>query len=123
TPTEYRATVKVAPDVPPHSATVRAFSPVSGISASIGPGVVIGGRMEWTMEAATGWKVVARSPAAKACNGASGEDPYDMQFFRKGETAPFETRTAKGTYSMFGSEEYFEISDEPAGGSPAQQKY
>ena len=123
TPTEYRATVKVAPDVPPHSATVRAFRPVSGITASIGPGVVIGGRMEWTIEAANGWKVVARSPAAKACNGASGEDPYDMQFFRKGETAPFETRTAKGTYSMFDSEEYFEISDEPAGGSPAQQKY
>ncbi len=117
TATEYRATVKVAPEYPPHSAGVVAISPVSGISSFSSPGVSVGGKMEWIMEAGNGWKVVARSPADRKCAQGDHQDPYQVQFFRKGETAPFQTRSAKGSFTASNATESFTIEGEdPLGG-------
>jgi hypothetical protein len=116
TATEYRASVKVAPDYPPHTAAVLAISPVSGISAYSSPGVAVSGRMEWNMEAANGWKIVAKSPADWKC-GERGQDSYEVQFFRKGEAKPFETRSAKGEFTQSTLTEYFTVEGENALGS------
>src|SRR5215467_10248684 len=87
---EYHATVKVAPDIGPQSAEVIAITPVTGITARQLGAVAIGGRYEWNLEAANGWRIVARSPANKTCDGRSASDVYTVEFFRKGETAAFE---------------------------------
>lgn len=121
TPAEYRASVKVAPGIPPHAAPVVAISPVSGISTYSNPGVAIGGKAEWDMEAANGWKVVARSPAGKTCGGPFREDTYVVQFFRKGEPAPFATRSARAQYSASSSTEYFTLGyEDPSADSQAK---
>lgn len=122
TPAEYRATVKVAPNVPSHTAPVVAISPVSGISATATPGVAVGARTEWVMEAANGWRVVARSPAVRPCGGTNYQDPYEVEFFRKGDTAPFEKRTATGSYADYNSTESFSISQMEASAVNNQQR-
>jgi hypothetical protein len=95
TPTEYRATVQVAAGTGPQSAGVWAMTQVSGIVTRQSPGIAIGGRYRWEMAGANGWKVVAVAPTNKACGGPSNaEDQYDLSFYRKGETAPFEKRQA-----------------------------
>jgi hypothetical protein len=120
TPTEYRATVKVMPNIAPHTAPVVAISPVSGITTHSHPGVAIGGRTEWIMDAANGWRIIARSPANKACGGTNNRDEYDVEFFRKAETSPFEKRTATGHYEDSSSTEYFTISQ--TGGAEVDQQ-
>jgi hypothetical protein len=123
TGTEYRATVRIAPNIPPHNAQVIAISPVSGISDHNSPGVLIGGRTEWDMQAANGWRIVARSPANKRCDGTSAEDAYQVQFFRKGETAAFETRSARGHYEAYDSTEYFTIGDMDTSAASQQERF
>jgi hypothetical protein len=115
TATEYRATVKVAPDIPPQHADVIAITPVTAISArSTSGGVTIGGRFEWNLEAANGWRIAARSPANKVC-GKPAEDVYSMEFFRKGETAPFQKLEARHDYSLYEGVSRFSITQPVAG--------
>ncbi len=92
---EYRATLRAAAGIGPQTAALMAISPVSGITTRHDRAAVVGGRYEWTMEAANGWKIVARSAGEKAC-GAPGpaDDPYEVLFYRKGEANPFEKRAA-----------------------------
>ena len=107
TPTEYRATLKAAPGIGPESATVVAYTPVSGISARQDSAVVVGGRYEWNLEATNGWKVVARSQRAQPCGTKSSDgDPYDVLFFRKGETNPFQKTTATLRFNLYDSSNY-----------------
>ncbi|HLK48599.1 MAG TPA: hypothetical protein VKT49_10720 [Bryobacteraceae bacterium] len=115
---EYRAAVKVAPDIGPQTAEVIAITPVTGITARQLGALAIGGRFEWNLEAANGWKIVARSPANKTCDGRASEI-YAVEFFRKGETTPFEKREGKLTYSIYEGVNRFALSqaDPAAGGA------
>ena len=114
---EYRATVKVAPDIGPQTAEVIAITPVTGITARQLDAVAIGGRYEWNLEAANGWKIVARSPANKACDGRPSE-VYAVEFFRKGETTAFEKREGKLAYSIYEGVNRFTLSQsDPAEGN------
>ena len=112
---EYRATVKVAPDIGPQTAEVIAITPVTGITARQLEAVSIGGRFEWSLEAANGWKIVARSPANKTCDGRSTSEVYEVEFFRKGETTPFEKREGKLTYSIYEGVNRFALSQPEPG--------
>ena len=114
---EYRATVKVAADIGPQTAEVIAISPVTGITARQLGALAIGGRFEWTLEAANGWRIVARSPANKACDTRTASDVYAVEFFRKGEATPFEKREGKLTYSIYEGVNRFSLSQsDPAAG-------
>jgi hypothetical protein len=106
---EYRATIKVAPDIGPQTAEVIAITPVTGITVREPRGIAIGGRFEWYMESANGWTIVARSPANNACGAPSTQDVYAMEFFRKGESAPFEKREAKLYFSLYEGVNRFNI--------------
>lgn len=111
---EYRATVKAAPGMGPQSAALTAITPVTCISVRQDRAVTVGGKYEWVMESGNGWKIVARSPADTACGGkTNAEDTYDMQFFRKGESTPFEKRTATLYHSIYERTNYrFSISQQ-----------
>jgi hypothetical protein len=110
---EYRATLKAAVGVGPQSAALKAFSPVTNIMAYHDGAAAIGGIFEWNMDAANSWKVVARPQAGNACSLESGGQPYDMSFFKTGETNPFEKRNATLYYNAFDREGYaFTISQE-----------
>jgi hypothetical protein len=98
---EYHATVKVAPDIGPQTADLMAITPVTGITARHVGAAVIGGRFEWNLEAANGWKVVLRSPATRVCDGRTASEVYAAEFFRKGETGAFEKREARLSYSIY----------------------
>ena len=88
---EYRATLKVAPGIGPQTAALMAISPVSGISTRKERAAVVGGKYEWIMESANGWKIVARSAGDRPCGStAPAEDPYEVLFYRKGEASPLE---------------------------------
>jgi hypothetical protein len=114
TPTEYRATLKVPPGAGPQTASVTVVSPVSCISARQDAVVVVGGKYEWTMNAANGWKVVARPAGGKACpEKNSAGQPYEVQFYRPGQAAPFERRSATLYFSMYDRMNYrFSVSQE-----------
>jgi hypothetical protein len=102
TPTEYHATVKIAPGIGPQSAGLIAVTPVTGITARTDQAISIGGKYEWKIEAANGWKILARSPATKACGGkSSAGDVYEMLFYRQGEANPFTKRKATLYFSVF----------------------
>ncbi len=124
TPTEYRATLKAAPGTGPETASVRVITAATCLTAQAERAAIIGGRYEWTMDAANGWRVVARSAGAKACGGeGSARDPYEVQFFRKGETAPFEKRSAELSFSLYDSTNYrFNVEQQSGGAQSAQQK-
>lgn len=110
---EYHATLKAAAGVGPQTAAVRAFSPVTAITAYHERAAAIGGRYQWDMDAANSWRVVARPQAGNACGEESGGQAYDVSFFKKGEADPFEKRTATLYYNAFGRENYaFTISQQ-----------
>ncbi len=124
TATEYRATLKAAPGTGPETASVRAITAATCITAQADRAAVVGGKYEWTMDAANGWRVVARATSSRPCGGNSnaGEE-YEALFFRKGETTPFEKRGATLRFSVFDSSNYrFSISQEPAASRNAQQE-
>jgi len=100
TPTEYRATIKAAPGIGPQSANLKVITPVTAITAQQNDAAVIGGRYEWTMNAANGWRVVAQSPTGDSCGPAAGQG-YNMQFFKSGEATPFEKRNATLNHSIY----------------------
>ena len=113
---QYRATVKAAAGAGSQTAAVMAIAPVSCITARAARAVTIGGKFEWILDAANGWRMVARTPADRTCPAqSSGDDTYDMTFYRKGETNPFEKRKATLYYDSYSATNYrFSISqDDP----------
>ena len=114
TATEYRATLKAAPGIGPQTADLQAISPVTAITTRSDRAATVGGKYEWTLDSGNGWKIVARSPADKACpTKPSAQDTYEMAFYRKGEANPFEKRTATLYFSVHDSTNYhFVISQE-----------
>ena len=127
---EYRATLKAAPGLGPETAAVTAITPVSGISTRMDPAVGIGGRYEWTMNAANGWKVVARSAGNPVCGSgpSSSGGAYELTFFHKDEAAPFEKRNATLHFSLYDQNNYsFSIDSQNTmgglpGGDPQQMQ-
>jgi len=109
---EYRATVKAAPGIGPQSAGVRALTPGSCTQMQQSNAVVVGGRYEWTMTSANGWKIIARAQG-QPCERRSGDPAYEVSFYRNGESNPFEKRSATLYYSMYEKTNYsFNISRE-----------
>jgi hypothetical protein len=121
----YHATIRIAPGIGPQTASITGITPATCLSVRSPDAIVIGGRYEWTMNAANGWKIVARSPAGQPCEGkASAGIPYELSFYRNGESAPFEKRQAKLTYSMWDSQNYqFSISQEDPGLNAGMQDF
>ncbi len=121
---EYRATVKAAPGIGPMNASVVAISPVTGLTTRQDNALSVCGAFEWTIQASNGWKVVARPDAgAKTCAAEpgrfAGAGPYSVAFYRPGESAPFESRSAKLYYSMYERQNYrfaIEAKDETEAG-------
>jgi hypothetical protein len=113
---EYRATVKAAAGTGSQTAAVLAITPLTCLTARAERAGTVGGKYEWVLDAASGWRIVARSPSNKACPAPSaGDDTCDIFFYRKGETHPFETRKATLYYAPYSSTNYrFNISqDDP----------
>lgn len=126
TPAEYRATLKVADGIGPQTAALVAVSPVSCITAREDNAVTVGGKYEWNLEASNGWKIVGRSPAAKPCGspGRRGDEAYELQFYKKGEAAPFETRTATLSYSQYEKTNHrFSISRDNTAAMPGMENF
>jgi hypothetical protein len=96
TANQYRATVKAMAGIGPETVSLAVINPVTAQMARALNAVKMGGRYEWTMAAANGWKVVARSQTANQCDAAGNR--YDVSFFRPGESAAFEKIT--GTLSF-----------------------
>ena len=104
---EYHATVKAAAGMGPQTATLMAMTPVTCLTARHDAAVSVCGKFEWTLDAANGWRVVARSPAGKTCGGNNNQqDTYDLTFFRKGETKPFESRQGTLNFSVYDATNY-----------------
>ena len=109
----YRLTLKAAAGTGPQTANVTALTPTCR-SARADNAVVVTGKYEWVMNAANGWKIVARSPSGKSCGGPpTPGDPYDLAFYRQGETTPFERRGATLYFSVYEDTNYrFNVSNE-----------
>jgi len=116
---EYRATLKAPAGAGPQTAALVAISPVTCITARQSAAVKIAGSYEWTMNAANGWKVIARPAAANGCSSGSESDRYDVLFYRNSETQPFEKRTATLYHSPYEQTNYRFTIDEPQAGAPA----
>jgi hypothetical protein len=112
---QYKATVKVAPGIGPRNVEVWAMLP-SMRSARSGMGAKIGGRYEWTFDASNGWRIVARSRAGAACGTqGGGQQQYEVEFFRKGETTAFKKRLGSVTYDAYNSEYDFRLEEDVMG--------
>lgn len=119
----YRATVKAAPGVGPQTAGVLVMSPLTGMSVTHQRAAVIGGNFEFRLQAANGWKVVAKPVAGPAC-GERGSDgmAYEALFYRNNEPNPFEKRGAALHFSLWDTTPYrFTISQDDAKLASAQQ--
>lgn len=113
TGTAWRATVKVAQGIGPQTAAIVAISPVTGIMARKDFAAIVASRTEWALDAANGWRIVARSAGEVNCGrSANGEFPYDLSFYRKGETEAFAKRSARLIFDLYDSSNYrFMISE------------
>ncbi|MCL4402691.1 MAG: hypothetical protein M1436_08530 [Acidobacteria bacterium] len=122
---EYHATLKAAPGIGPETAAVTAITPVTGLTARTDRAARVGGKYEWTMNAENGWKIVARSPANKVCGGqSSGEDSYEMAFYRANEASPFEKRGASLYFNLYDRSNYrFTVSQQSAQAQGGMQEF
>lgn len=125
---EYRATVKATPGVGPQTADLQVISPVTCTGAFQHRAVAIGGRYEWKMEAANGWRIEARPAAGGTCGAqlAGGQQirpgKYDLLFYRAGENAPFEKREATLDFSLWNRANYaFSVKDAEIGPSSSHE--
>ena len=122
---QFRATVKAPAGIGPESAAFTVISPACQSARSQDRAITVGGKYEWTMDAGNGWKVVARPQATTPCPSGSQDIPYEVSFYRKGETTPFEKLTGKLSFSIYNTRNYaFTISppsNAPAGAVDYQQ--
>ena len=99
---QYRATVQAAPGIGPETAAVAVISPRGQLARQEGA-VLVGGRHEWTLQAANGWKVVVRSVRTDLLRrtASSDDDPYEASFFRPGEATAFQKLNARVNFSLW----------------------
>ncbi|MEN6535893.1 MAG: hypothetical protein ABFD89_19680 [Bryobacteraceae bacterium] len=121
---EYRATLKAASGIGPQTANLMVLTPVTAISAQHFEAVSVGGRYEWVIDTANGWRVVARSTDAQPCAAHSSEGSrYEIQFYRAGQSTPFEKMSAKLAYSMWEQHNYrFTISQDDSATQSSMQE-
>ncbi len=115
TATEYRATIKAAPGIGPDSASVEAYTPVSGANDRSASVIFVGGKFEWEVKADNGWRVKARNETDTRCGSGKSGDPtvtYLLEFFKGVETTPFAKRQATLYYDQYNSKYNFSISDQ-----------
>jgi len=124
---QYRATLQAAAGIGPETAAVAVISP-RGQMVRQDRAVKVGGLHEWTLQAANGWKVVARPQRTTPCPPpASADDAnaYEVSFFRSGEAAAFEKLTGTLNFSLWDSQNFrFSLSAPAAamGGMAAYQE-
>lgn len=97
----FTASVTAAPDATPGFGRLFAYAPVSGAWTSVAA-VFVGTPPTFDLAATNGW-VVKLVPQAKAfaISEGSASVPYVAEFYKPGETAPFET--ASGSWTIEGS--------------------
>lgn len=120
----YRATVKAAPGIGPQTAGIMVISPLTGQSVGSGDAAaIVGGNFEFRLQAANGWKVVAKPAAAQSCSEQARGVAYEALFYRNNEANPFEKRSATLHFSMWDTTPYsLQISREDPGMASMQQK-
>jgi hypothetical protein len=119
---QYRATVQAVVGIGPETAAIAVISP-RGQMARQDRAVVVGGRHEWTLQAANGWKVVALPRRTTACPAGSGDEAYEISFFRQGEAAAFEKMAGTLGYSQWDSRNFrFSLSPLPKGSLAAYEE-
>lgn len=97
----FTASVTAAPDATPGFGRLFAYAPVSGAWTAVAA-VFVGTPPTFDLAASNGW-VVKLVPQAKAfsISDNSASVPYVAEFYKPGETAPFET--AAGSWTIEGS--------------------
>lgn len=91
TPTTYTATVAAAADAVPAFGRIYVYAPVSGAYTACGA-VVVGATQTYDLTATNGWKVKLTPQAPQfAVDGKEASLPYLVEYFKSGETRPFET--------------------------------
>ena len=98
----FTASVTAAPDAMPGFGRLFAYAPVSGAWTAVAA-VFVGTPPTFDLAASNGW-VVKVVPQAKAfaISESSASVPYVAEFYKPGETAPFET--ASGSWTIDGSQ-------------------
>jgi hypothetical protein len=124
TAAKYGATATVAVDALPGFARLFAYAPVSGAWNRCGV-VVIGAAPSFSLTASNGW-TIALAPAAKSwtVNGSSASLGYRAEFFKPGETTPFETMT--GSLAVSADEQpdtQYTFSMQPGNTGSAMEEY
>ncbi len=115
TATEYRATIKALAGTGPDFAGIEAYTPVSGANDRSRNVVFIGGRYEWDLQAANGWRIKAHNEVDPRCGSGNDGDSsvkYMLEFFKGTETTPFAKREASLHYSQYDATYSFSISDQ-----------
>jgi hypothetical protein len=114
----FKATVTVAPGVPPAWATIHAFAPVSGAWSSI-PAVLVGSPQAYKLSASNGWTIVL-TPQAKAFSveeRGRATVAYKADYIKPGGAAPFESLTGSLTLQSYGTPGSYSFSMQVGAGS------
>ncbi|MEW5978564.1 MAG: hypothetical protein AB1898_22435 [Acidobacteriota bacterium] len=87
----YRATIRVSPDARFGFVRLHAYAPVSMGHQQI-PALFVGAKNDWELSASNGWRVSLKmqGDGFKVDGDKSAEGSYSAEFFRAGETKPFE---------------------------------
>lgn len=99
----YRATVRVSPTATFGFVGLHAYVPVSRAHTEV-PALFIGAKNNWEVTAKNGWRVSLKMQGDGFTidgNGKSAEGRYTAEFFRAGESKPFETREAVATFQGY----------------------
>ena len=93
---EYRATIKVAQSAgPDYAGTLSSFQPVRCITTRC-LAVYIGGKYEWEFAANNGWRLKLTTVSEPTTGGEEEMAAvYRSEFYRRGETKPFEVREVR----------------------------
>jgi hypothetical protein len=91
TATTYSATVSAAADAVPAFGRLYVYAPVSGAYTACGA-VVVGAAQTYDLTATNGWKVRLTPQAPQfVVSGKEASLPYLVEYFKAGQTKPFET--------------------------------
>lgn len=102
TPTTYTATATVAPDAVPAFGRLFIYTPISGAYAGCGA-IVVGATQTYELTAANGWKVKLTPQATDfTVDGKEASLPYLVEYFKPGQSAPFETASGSMDISASG---------------------
>lgn len=101
TTTAYKAMATVAADAVPSYGRLYVYAPVSGAYNRCGA-VLVGAMPSFDLKSQKNGWTIKLAPTAKAytVNGGQATLPYKAEYFKPGETAPFETMSGTLTLSI-----------------------